>query len=164
MKIKHSALIIFSAFLSASALADNPSQIGDVITKSVDLVFTENVKLNFQLTPEQNLRAGRNQANTKIASFNLSATPDARLGLRFTPNTGFRVNSGQYRIDGKNNPDHKIYVHLPFSLESTYLAKGDWILTKDKKPTFIGDIKIHGDQDIPADTYVLSMDASAFIS
>lgn len=164
MKIKHSAIIIFSAFLSASVMAENPRQFGDIITQSVDLVFNENVKLNFTLTPEQNLRAGKVSSNTKIASFAISATPAARVGVRFTPNTGFRVNAGQYRIDGKDNAEHKIYIYLPVTRELTYLAEGDWILPKTKKPTFTGDIKTHGDQDIPADTYVLSMDASVFIS
>ncbi|WP_039661602.1 MULTISPECIES: hypothetical protein [Pantoea] len=163
MKNIRNIILIIVATLSTTAMADNPKQIGETLTQTADIVFSENIKLSFQLISKQGLIAGKTMSQTNIASFKITATPATRLGLRFTPNTGETVNASQFRLIGKNDPKHKIYVYYP-PLDMIYLEKGNWLVTKDKKATLSGDIKTHSDQDIPADTYILSMDASAFIS
>ncbi|WP_315316087.1 hypothetical protein [Pantoea vagans] len=163
MKKIRITFLIFVATLSTTAMADNPKKIGETLTQSADLVFSENAKLSFQLIPKQGLMAGKTKSQTKVASFKITATPATRLGLRFTPNMGDRLSASQIRLTGKNDPKHKILVYYP-PVDMIYLEKGNWLITKHKQTTLNGDIKTHCDQNIPADTYILSMDASAFVS
>jgi len=40
----------------------------------------------------------------------------------------------------------------------------NWLISNDNITSFSGQIQINGVQNVPADIYTLSMDASAFIS
>ncbi|WP_182057740.1 hypothetical protein [Pantoea sp. ME81] len=163
MKSIYATLLIIASGISGSAMADNLHETGDTVTRSVDLVFAEKVKVDFKLIPERNLKAGNTLSNTKVASLKITATPASRIGVRFTPNTGERMNAGQYRLGGKNDPHHKISLYMPPLPGAIYVAKGDWIVSKDKA-AIDWEIKTHSEQNIAADTYTLSMDAVAFIS
>lgn len=164
MKSIRILLLVIAAVACGSAMADTPKRTGETVNRSVDLVFKNPVKVDFQLVAEKYLNAGKVPGNTKLATFNISATPPNRLGIRWTPNRAQKQNTGQYLLTGTNDPKHHIYVYLPPFMGITPLADGDWFLTKDKTNTLSGVIKTHGDQNIESDIYTLSMDASAFVS
>lgn len=165
MKRLYATLLIIASGLSGSAMADTPVQTGETVTRSVDLVFAEQVKVDFQLIPEKNLKAGKYLTNAQVASIKITTTPVSRIGARFTPGTGARLNIGQIELTGKNDPAHKITLYMPPSPGTNFISKanGEWMVTKNKT-NLDWFVRIYGDQNIAADTYTLSMDAAAFIS
>lgn len=154
------AIVLATSF---SALAQGSLEpTGETLTRSVELIFRAPSKLNFQLIPEKDLKAGKISDKFKVATFKVTSTQPYQLGIRFTPNSGETKYGGLIKLKGKSDPNH--IISLGLFIKSGYVSQEDWIITKDNINDFSGQIKTVGDQIIPADTYTLSMDASAFIS
>jgi len=154
------AFIISTSF---SALAEGSLEpTGESLTRSVDLIFRSPYKLNFQLTPEKDLKAGKTSDKFKVATFKVTSTQPYQLGIRFTPGSGETKYGGLIKLKGKNDPNH--VVSLGMYLHAKYTSLKDWIITQDNVNDLSGYIGAVGSQTVPADIYTLSMDASAFIS
>lgn len=154
------ALILGTSF---SALAErSPEPTGEALTRSVDLIFRAPNKLNFQLTPEKDLKAGKTADNFIVATFKVTSTQPYQLGIRFTPSSGEIKYGGLIKLTGKSDSNHVISLGL--FPDNKVIALKDWVITKENVIDFSGHIKTMGSQVVPADTYTLSMDASAFIS
>jgi len=165
MHIPYKPLLSLAFILgtSFSTLAEgNLEPTGESLTRSVDLIFRAPYKLNFQLTPEKDLKAGKIFDAFKVATFKVTSTQPYQLGIRFTPGSGETEYGGLIKLKGKNDPNH--FVSLGVYTNAKYTSQKDWMITQDNSNDFSGYIGTVGSQTVPADTYTLSMDASAFIS
>lgn len=164
--IKLNALPLTLSLLSTCnmAIADNtPQQVGVILTQSADLVFKQDSKLNFQLSPVQDLQAGTYERHKRVANFNITSSPPVRIGVRWTPGIG-EIKNPKVKINGKNNP--KNFLKLSFSWDKNYEYdyKNAWFITHNPEESFGGSLIIYEKQRVAADTYTVSMDATAFVS
>lgn len=155
------SLTLLSLFNTAIA-ADEPIQTGDIITQSTELVFRQRSQLKIQLIPEKDLLAGLNNHGKQVAIFNVTSTLPVRLGIRWTPDTG-DITQFKIKVHGKNNLNNLLQISIAW-WGHDYVFDDGWYITRDPEQRFNGSIKIYEDQKIAADTYTISMDASAFIS
>ncbi|MBK0095008.1 hypothetical protein IBT49_03400 [Erwinia sp. S63] len=165
MKKPYKSLLSLAIILgtSFSALAgESLEPTGESLTRSVDLIFRAPYKLNFQLTPGKDLKAGNTPDKYSVAAFNVTSTQPYQLGIRFTPGSGEIKYGGLIKLKGKSDPNH--IISLGLITDRKYTTLDDWVITKDNINDFSGYIQTVGSQIVPADTYTLSMDASAFIS
>lgn len=145
------------------AIADNtPQQVGEILTQSADLVFKQNSKLNLKLIPVQDLKAGINDEYKIVATFDITSSPPVRIGVRWTPGVG-EVRVPIVKIHGKNNPKNILELNFAWG-NYDYDNKDEWHITRNLEERFGGSLVIQGKQQVAADTYTVSMDASAFIS
>jgi len=154
-------LIVLASVTSATQA--KTTAMGKPITRSVDLAFTGIYELDFQLTPEKNLRAGAQRHGTRLAKFTISSKQPYRLGFRIHPTIqeDDLINSGI--IKGRADPKHILKV-ITFS-EIPNTVRGDkWMISTDSTTHLKGDVSTFSDQTIPADIYTLIMEASAFVS
>jgi len=170
MKLIYKSIALTILFLCKPVTAENKfKQVGDSITRSVDLVFKENPELTFRLTTKPDLKAGFNSDNSPVAFFNITAKSPMNLGIRWTPNSGTINKDYRFsiRVPGKNNPKNQIQLSIIGYHETAgYIVDGDqWsFLSEGPVKEFAGVITIEGDQSVISDTYTISLDAAAFIS
>lgn len=89
MKILKKTYIIIALFTASPLYAkENPELTGETITRSVDLIFRAESKLDLQIIPVKNLRAQLYADKTKVAIIKVSSTQPYQLGIRFTPGSG----------------------------------------------------------------------------
>ncbi|MEN4708809.1 hypothetical protein [Pantoea agglomerans] len=142
------------------------SPTGSPITQSADLVFKETSQIDFQLLAENNLKAGKNNSNTIVASYYIRVKKPTRLGIRWTRQSGL-TNGGRIVLSGKEDSMHKIVLYLPTLASGNFLEIWDnkgWAVSQYRVAELNGTINFYKDQTVQADIYTLSMDASAFIS
>ena len=141
---------------------ENPELTGEAITRSVDLIFRAESKLDLQIIPVKNLRAQLYADKTKVAIIKVSSTQPYQLGIRFTPGSGEINHAKLIKLKGKSHPTNTLSLGL--SVDGNYTTLDNWIISTDNLTSLSGQIQINGVQNVPADIYTLSMDASAFIS
>jgi len=164
MKKLKKAYIFPAAFVIASPLyaMENPEPTGETITRSVDLIFRTESKLNLEIVPVKNLRAQKYADKTKLAQVKVNSTQPYQLGVRFTPGSGEIKYAGLIKLKGKSQPTNTLSLGL--HVDGNYTTVDKWLISNDNITSFSGQIQINGVQNVPADIYTLSMDASAFIS
>lgn len=138
---------------------------GEITNRSVDLIFRPNSLIDFKLTPKLHLYAGKNEHGDSVAQFTLYSMHPSRVGVRWTRNTGI-TNNNRITLKGVNNKNNLIslYIHNSTPVYPLFIWDTDgWAITMHSTKHLEGEIKIDGDQFISADTYILSMDASAFV-
>lgn len=164
-KITIKNLYITTIFLCTSTplfAQEKPEPSGESITRSVDLIFRTESKLNFEIKPVKNLKAGKLADKTKVAQFNVNSTQPYQLGVRLTPGSGEVKYAGLIKLKGKNDPGH--VISLGIHVEGKYTTLENWIISNENITSFTGQVQMNGGQSVPADIYTLSMDASAFVS
>ncbi|MCX2905141.1 hypothetical protein ORG41_04025 [[Curtobacterium] plantarum] len=163
MKILKKTHIIIALFTASPLYAkENPELTGETITRSVDLIFRAESKLDLQIIPVKNLRAQLYADKTKVAIIKVSSTQPYQLGIRFTPGSGEINYAGLIKLKGKSQPTNTLSLGL--HVDGHYTTQDNWAISADNITSLSGQIQINGVQNVPADIYTLSMDASAFIS
>jgi len=166
MSIFNKSYLAIILFTATPVLAqDSPEPIGEVITKSVDLTFRKPVKITFELKPEKHLTAGYVRGATPLASFHISTSIPYQVGIRFTPGIGpIGVAAPILTVSGKDNPKNILKVMMVAAEFKNSSYSNGWMVTNSKVNVLNGRLQMNGDQNVAADTYTISMDASAFIS
>ncbi|MGK3130734.1 hypothetical protein ACCW76_16175 [Pantoea sp. C8B4] len=170
------AIFLTSTFPIKPVLADahpirsDPSlrevewQLGMPLNKSFDLVFAQPTSLEIKISPRNDLNSGEVKHAAIFASFQIDVFPPTRLGLRWTPGNS-DVTKTIAKIKGKHNNKHILTVIITTeTYKPTKIYDDGWIITNNKMTTLTGSIRPFGDQNVPSDTYTISLDASAFIS
>ncbi|MDJ0475627.1 hypothetical protein QNA27_18375 [Pantoea eucalypti] len=181
-KIMFLAIILPLAFSTETALADvsyfHPGKhkripgpisdseihsLGMPVTRAFDLEFKQWSSMKFILTSKTNLNSGKIKDAYIVASFRVEVIPPTQLGLRWTPGKG-ETNNWYTKVRGRYNNQHVLSLHMTTETYVPTALHNGWVVTNDSIENFHGTIYTNGDQDVPADIYTISMDASAFIS
>lgn len=147
--------------ISGAAHADSFS---GMTTSSTDVTFTAPATPLTLTLQSENPSSGIHEDLYEVASYKLTSTSNARIGVRFTPTAGV-VGSTENRMvfSGKSNPAHKadLQIIAPSGNHVTVGSETFWVSNTDVTD-FSGTIKTNGSQTIPADTYTVSMDAVVY--
>ncbi|MDJ0475626.1 hypothetical protein QNA27_18370 [Pantoea eucalypti] len=162
MKIYYKIFTIILATTSLSVMAKTPRPIGEVVSKSADLVFKSPGEISISITTSKDLKAGKFTDKTRVADYRIISSMGSWSGVRFTPGTGEIDNITKIKIMGKNDSKHKLSLLLE-PLDA-HIKANDWIISRDEKHFFDGRININGDQIVQSDIYTVSIDASNFTS
>jgi len=181
-KIMFLAIILQVAFSTETALADvsyfhpgkhkrEPGLISDPevhplgipVTRAFNLEFKQSTFLKFIITPRTDLKSGKIKDTAMVATYRLEVFPPTQLGLRWTPGKG-ETNNWYTKVRGRYNNQHVLSLHMTTETYKPTTLHNGWVVTNDNIENFHGTIYTNGDQDVPADIYTISMDASAFIS
>lgn len=161
--------------LSASAFAGHAID-GTSVTETAELTFTGDSSVKIVITPVSGLGAGQvaNKAVFGSVRVEKERGSPAGYGLRYTPGTF--VDTGDYGVElsGKSNNNHKLKVKVFLASqpdETNYLPGNDWAnsngAVSDREHDLsdgVWRIISNADQSVPADSYVLSLDAVSWAS
>lgn len=163
MKIMRTGFAILFIISSPAAFSKYQPW-GDIQTATADITFKEANVLTFKITPVTDLTAGKKANHTPIASYSVTAQKSAYLGVRWTPGSGIVGGNPldqTIKLTGKNNEKNTLTLEIEPG-EISQVIEGGWQIENYTKNAIHGTVKIAGAQDVPADTYTLSMDASVF--
>ena len=156
--ILSSALFIFSGMANAASF-DNST------TAHQDITFKQpSSPLSLSIT-SLNPTAGQHNDKDKVANYTLTSTTAVRIGERFTPASGSSAgNANEMTFKGKNNASNKVklVVLAPNGNQFQTFGGDQYYTSNTDVKDFSGTITISGAQNVPADTYTVSMDAVIF--
>lgn len=159
---------IIAACVLAGSVGMANAAIGPITTQTADITFAQPQEVTLTLTPVADLVAGTIPDGTKVVDANL-ATISGQPGVfavRWTPGIG-TLDPDDHRAVTVNghNTDSPLKLYYNTSAQDGTIGLDDtWFLTSeqgaDPVTTDHNTVWTSGNQDIPADTYTISIDAA----
>lgn len=156
------ALITLLCISTSSMAQGKPKQIGETVTRSVELTFKSPEKINLKITPFDNLNSGKINDNTMLINYDVTSYNIHRMAIRFTPSSGKVNGDNGITINGKGKPGNTLSLKLLPNTPSK--IQGDWLISREQVTIFQGGVVTSGEQIVYADTYTVSLDATVFSS